>query len=70
MTYRLTGDAKIMWDITKNPAYIFPRSSRTMVLAELFSHIESIDLNPRADSLHTTAPRKNWNSIGDRSQRI
>ncbi len=63
MTYRLTGDAKIMWDIEKT-VRIFEKF-KDNDKGGYFSHIDPLDLNPRADSLAHNRARKNWNSVGD-----
>ena len=63
MTYRLTGDPKIMWDIRKT-LRIFEKF-KDNDQGGYFSHIDPIDLNPRADSLAHNRSRKNWNSVGD-----
>jgi mannose/cellobiose epimerase-like protein (N-acyl-D-glucosamine 2-epimerase family) len=63
MTYRLTGDPKIMWDIEKT-VKIFEKY-KDNDKGGYFSHIDPIDLNPRHDSLAHNRARKNWNSVGD-----
>jgi uncharacterized protein YyaL (SSP411 family) len=63
MTYRLTGDAKIIWDIKKT-VRVFEKF-KDNDQGGYFSHIDPIDLNPRADSLAHNRARKNWNSVGD-----
>ena len=63
MTYRLTGDVKIMWDIEKT-VRIFEKF-KDNDQGGYFSHIDPLDLNPRADSLAHNRARKNWNSVGD-----
>jgi mannose/cellobiose epimerase-like protein (N-acyl-D-glucosamine 2-epimerase family) len=63
MTYRLTGDPKIMWDIEKT-VKLFERF-KDNEKGGYFSHVDPIDLNPRAESLAHNRARKNWNSVGD-----
>jgi mannose/cellobiose epimerase-like protein (N-acyl-D-glucosamine 2-epimerase family) len=63
MTYRLTGDPKIMWDIEKT-VKIFEKF-KDNEQGGYFSHVDPIDLNPRAESLAHNRARKNWNSVGD-----
>lgn len=63
MTYRLTGDPKILWDIEKT-VKIFEKF-KDNEQGGYFSHVDPIDLNPRADSLAHNRARKNWNSVGD-----
>ena len=63
MTYRLTGDPKIMWDIEKT-VKIFEKY-KDNEKGGYFSHVDPIDLNPRAESLAHNRARKNWNSVGD-----
>ena len=62
-TYRINGDPGIMKDI-----------ERTMKLFErfydaegggYFSHLDTENLDPRAESLAHNRARKNWNSVGD-----
>jgi mannose/cellobiose epimerase-like protein (N-acyl-D-glucosamine 2-epimerase family) len=63
MTYRLTGDQKIMWDIEKT-VKIFEKF-KDNEKGGYFTHVDPIDLNPRADSLAHNRARKSWNSVGD-----
>jgi mannose/cellobiose epimerase-like protein (N-acyl-D-glucosamine 2-epimerase family) len=63
MTYRLTGDPDIMWDIEKT-VKIFEKF-KDNEKGGYFSHVDPIDLNPRAESLAHNRARKNWNSVGD-----
>lgn len=63
MTYRLTGDPKILWDIEKT-VKIFEKF-KDNDKGGYFSHIDPIDLNPRHESLGQNRARKNWNSVGD-----
>ena len=63
MTYRLTGDPKIMWDIEKTMK-IFEKY-KDNEKGGYFSHVDPIALNPRAESLAHNRARKNWNSVGD-----
>jgi len=63
MTYRLTGDPKIMWDIERT-VKIFEKY-KDNDKGGYFSHIDPIDLNPRHESLAHNRARKNWNSVGD-----
>jgi len=63
MTYRLTGDPKIMWDIEKT-IKIFEKY-KDNDKGGYFSHIDPLELNPRHDSLAHNRARKNWNSVGD-----
>jgi mannose/cellobiose epimerase-like protein (N-acyl-D-glucosamine 2-epimerase family) len=63
MTYRLTGDPKIMWDIEKT-VKIFEKF-KDNDKGGYFSHVDPIELNPRHESLAHNRARKNWNSVGD-----
>ncbi|OGW37674.1 MAG: N-acyl-D-glucosamine 2-epimerase [Nitrospirae bacterium RBG_13_39_12] len=63
-TYRITGDTKILWDIEKT-IELFDKFYKDNELGGYFSHIDPIELNPRAESLGQNRARKNWNSVGD-----
>jgi mannose/cellobiose epimerase-like protein (N-acyl-D-glucosamine 2-epimerase family) len=63
-TYRITGDPKILWDIDRT-LLLFERYYKDQVQGGYFSHIDPIDLDPRAASLGPNRARKNWNSVGD-----
>lgn len=64
MTYRLTGDNKILDDINKTMA-LFERFYRDKEKGGYFSHLDPITLDGRAESLGNNRARKNWNSVGD-----
>ena len=64
MTYRLTGDPAIMWDIEKT-INLFKKFYRDDKQGGYFSHLDPISLDPRAESLNNNRARKNWNSVGD-----
>src|SRR5205809_2028949 len=64
MTYRLTGDTKILDDIRKTMA-LFDRFYRDKEKGGYFSHLDPITLDGRAESLGNNRARKNWNSVGD-----
>jgi mannose/cellobiose epimerase-like protein (N-acyl-D-glucosamine 2-epimerase family) len=63
MTYRLTGDPAIRWDIDKTMK-IFEKFKDNEG-GGYFSHIDPINLDPRDESLGHNRARKNWNSVGD-----
>jgi len=63
MTYRLTGDPKIRWDIEKT-VKIFEKY-KDNEKGGYFSHVDPINLDPRDESLAHNRARKNWNSVGD-----
>jgi mannose/cellobiose epimerase-like protein (N-acyl-D-glucosamine 2-epimerase family) len=64
MTYRITGDPKIMWDMEKT-VDLFDKYYRDKNGGGYFSHLDPISLDPRSDSLGSNRARKNWNSVGD-----
>jgi len=64
MTYRLTGDPAIMWDIERT-IRLFQKFFRDEKQGGYFSHLDPIALDPRAESLNNNRARKNWNSVGD-----
>jgi mannose/cellobiose epimerase-like protein (N-acyl-D-glucosamine 2-epimerase family) len=64
MTYRLTGDPKILWDMQKT-IKLFDNYLKDMNLGGYFSHLDPISLDPRAESLGNNRAKKNWNSVGD-----
>ena len=64
MVYRLTGDAKIRWDIDQTIA-LFKKYYRDNEQGGYFSHLDPISLDPRAESLAHNRAKKNWNSVGD-----
>jgi len=64
MTYRLTGDAKILWDIEQT-IKLFDKYYKDTNQGGYFSHLDPITLDPRAASLGNNRARKNWNSVGD-----
>lgn len=63
MTYRLTGDPKIRWDIDKT-VKLFEKFKDNEI-GGYFSHLDPITMDPRAESLGANRARKNWNSVGD-----
>jgi len=63
-TYRATGDPKILWDI-EHTMDLFEKYYKDNKLTGYFSHLDPIDLDPRAESLGHNRARKNWNSVGD-----
>jgi mannose/cellobiose epimerase-like protein (N-acyl-D-glucosamine 2-epimerase family) len=64
MTYRITGDPEIMWDI-EHTIKLFKKFYRDDKQGGYFSHLDPIALDPRAASLNNNRARKNWNSVGD-----
>jgi mannose/cellobiose epimerase-like protein (N-acyl-D-glucosamine 2-epimerase family) len=64
MTYRLTGDQKIMRDMEQT-IQLFDKYYIDREKGGYFSHLDPISLDPRADSLGNNRARKNWNSVGD-----
>lgn len=64
MTYRLTGDPKIMWDIEKT-VKLFDNYYKDNNLGGYFSHLDPLSLDPRAETLGNNRAKKNWNSVGD-----
>jgi len=64
MTYRITGDPKIMWDMEKT-VDLFDKYYRDNTGGGYFSHLDPISLDPRAESLGSNRAKKNWNSVGD-----
>ena len=64
MTYRLTGDPKIMWDMEKT-IKLFDNYYKDTTLGGYFSHLDPLTLDPRAESLGNNRGKKNWNSVGD-----
>jgi mannose/cellobiose epimerase-like protein (N-acyl-D-glucosamine 2-epimerase family) len=64
MTYRITGDPKILWDMEQTIC-LFNKYYKDNENGGYFSHIDPISLDPRAESLGHNRARKNWNSVGD-----
>jgi mannose/cellobiose epimerase-like protein (N-acyl-D-glucosamine 2-epimerase family) len=64
MTYRITGDPKIMWDMERTMK-LFENHYKDSTGGGYFSHIDPISLDPRAESLAHNRAKKNWNSVGD-----
>jgi len=64
MVYRITGDAKIRWDIEQTMS-LFKKYYRDNEQGGYFSHLDPISLDPRAESLAHNRAKKNWNSVGD-----
>jgi mannose/cellobiose epimerase-like protein (N-acyl-D-glucosamine 2-epimerase family) len=64
MTYRSTGDPKILCDI-KQTIKLFDKYYKDNQKGGYFSHLDPINLDPRAESLENNRARKNWNSVGD-----
>lgn len=63
-TYRINGDPAIMKDI-KMTIDLFDRFYLDKEKGGYFSHLDPINLDPRAESLGRNRGRKNWNSVGD-----
>lgn len=63
-TYRVTGDPVIRKDIDQTLT-LFERYFTDKEKGGLFSHIDPITFNPRAEQLGQDRARKNWNSVGD-----
>lgn len=63
-TMRITGDTYIMSDINRTLS-LFERFYKDHEGGGYFSHIDPINLDPRAESLGHNRARKNWNSVGD-----
>jgi mannose/cellobiose epimerase-like protein (N-acyl-D-glucosamine 2-epimerase family) len=64
MTYRITGDPKIMWDMERT-IKLFDNYFKDTNSGGYFSHLDPISLDPRAESLAHNRAKKNWNSVGD-----
>jgi mannose/cellobiose epimerase-like protein (N-acyl-D-glucosamine 2-epimerase family) len=64
MTYRITGDPKILWDMEKT-IKLFDNYYKDNTLGGYFSHLDPLTLDPRAESLGSNRAKKNWNSVGD-----
>src|SRR6266566_7500557 len=63
-TYRVTGDPRILRD-AQMTINLFNRYFLDREHGGYFSHLDPINLDPRAESLGPNRARKNWNSIGD-----
>ena len=63
-TYRITGDPAILKDI-KMTIELFDRFFLDKERGGYFSHLDPLNLDPRAESLGRNRARKNWNSVGD-----
>jgi mannose/cellobiose epimerase-like protein (N-acyl-D-glucosamine 2-epimerase family) len=63
-TYRVTGDPRILSDIQMT-INLFNHYFLDRQHDGYFSHVDPINLDPRAESLRFNRARKNWNSIGD-----
>ena len=63
-TYRVTGDPRILRDIQMT-INLFNHYFLDRQHDGYFSHVDPINLDPRAESLRFNRARKNWNSIGD-----
>ena len=64
MTYRITGDPKILSDMEKT-VDLFDKYYKDEKGGGYFSHLDPISLDPRAESLGSNRAKKNWNSVGD-----
>jgi mannose/cellobiose epimerase-like protein (N-acyl-D-glucosamine 2-epimerase family) len=64
MTYRSTGDPKILWDMDQT-IKLFDKYYKDTQKGGYFSHLDPINLDARAESLENNRARKNWNSVGD-----
>jgi mannose/cellobiose epimerase-like protein (N-acyl-D-glucosamine 2-epimerase family) len=64
MTYRITGDPKILSDMEKT-VDLFNKYYRDEAGGGYFSHVDPISLDPRAETLGANRAKKNWNSVGD-----
>ena len=62
-TYRINGDLRILKDIKKT-INLFERFYDAEKEG-YFSHLDTENLDPRAESLGHNCARKNWNSVGD-----
>lgn len=63
-TYRLTGDARIRFDIDKT-LDLFEKYYKDHDGEGYYSHIHPISLSAKEESLAHNMARKNWNSVGD-----
>ena len=63
-TYRLTGDARIRYDIDKT-LELFEKYYKDHDGEGYYSHIHPISLSAKEESLAHNMARKNWNSVGD-----
>ena len=63
-TYRINGDPKILWDMEKT-VQLFEKSYKDNEKGGYFSHVDPLEMNPRAQSLGANRAKKNWNSVGD-----
>ena len=63
-TYRLTGDARIRYDIDKT-LELFEKYYKDHEGEGYYSHIHPISLSAKEESLAHNMARKNWNSVGD-----
>ncbi|WP_249124912.1 AGE family epimerase/isomerase [Saccharopolyspora erythraea] len=63
-TYRVTGDPSLRADI-EGTVRLFERFYADPQYGGYFSHLDPLELSPRARSLGRNRSRKNWNSIGD-----
>ncbi|MPR35317.1 AGE family epimerase/isomerase [Salmonirosea aquatica] len=63
-TYRLTGDARIRYDIDKT-LDLFEKYYKDHDGEGYYSHIHPISLSAKEESLAHNMARKNWNSVGD-----
>lgn len=63
-TYRITGDARIRFDIDKT-LDLFEKYYKDHDGEGYYSHIHPISLSAKEESLAHNMARKNWNSVGD-----
>jgi mannose/cellobiose epimerase-like protein (N-acyl-D-glucosamine 2-epimerase family) len=63
-TYRITGDARIRYDIDKT-LDLFEKYYKDHDGEGYYSHIHPISLSAKEESLAHNMARKNWNSVGD-----
>jgi len=64
-TYRCTGDPKILDDTEKTIKLFNEFFLDKSEYGGYFSHLEPLNLDPRAESLGDNRAKKNWNSVGD-----
>jgi mannose/cellobiose epimerase-like protein (N-acyl-D-glucosamine 2-epimerase family)/anti-anti-sigma regulatory factor len=63
-TYRVTGDPRILRD-AEMTVNLFDRYFLDKDHEGYFSHLDSVTMDPRDESLTHNRARKNWNSVGD-----
>ena len=63
-TYRVTGDSRIMEDI-EGTMRLFENVLKDNKNEGYYSHLDPVNLDPKAESLGQNKGKKNWNSVGD-----